>query len=720
MATDNEWIGKTLGSRYKIEKMLGKGGMSAVYKAFDPNLKRVVAVKLIHAHLSQNPEFLGRFETEAAAVAKLRHPNIVQVYDFNHDEGLFYMVLEYIEGETLYDRLHQLKDEGKHLEIKDTIRYALNVSEAVDYAHQKMMYHRDIKPANVMITPQDQAVLMDFGIAKIVGEQAHTAAGNVIGTVRYMAPEQILGQKADHRADIYSTGVMLFEMLAGRAPFEGDSAVSMMKMHLNDPVPDLQELGVQVPANLTAITIRALEKERERRYQTAGEMANALKKALIQYEHKEAELFRTVRLAQDELADLSAPTQQVLVPDQAAPLESTDPGKTRKIGDDRLLEEVQAPAAAQPAKPPSGDPLKTVAVDYEDVKEPGMGQTEQMASGAAPGSQAGVMEAQRAPIPASGAAPGKSASSGKRKLNPLLVGGLIVGAIALVAVLVFAVGMFGGKNETASQATMTNTGVALAAQATTTGVAATNSSEQAAPTQPPAPSEVPTEAPQTTEAPASTEEPAGVVNENPNSTGGTGNPAASQPGEVYFQAEFEDPAEMSLMNIFGDDNTGEAFTADIADGQLQLTVAKEQAALYAEYNLLLENPDVRIETQASKVAGPNSNEIGVICRSSEQGFYFLAYTSAGKWVIYRYQAGTGDNGWNTLASGTSNAILMTNASNQIAGSCAGNQLILEVNGAQIGSATDDVLTTGGYAGAAIWGEFPGLGVNFDYLYANVP
>ncbi len=345
MANNNDWIGKTLGSRYKIEKLLGKGGMSAVYKAFDPNLKRVVAVKMIHAHLSQNPEFLGRFETEAAAVAKLRHPNIVQVYDFNHDEGLFYMVLEFIEGETLYDRLHQLQDEGKRLEIKDAIRYALNVSEAVDYAHQKMMYHRDIKPANVMITPQDQGVLMDFGIAKIVGEQAHTAAGNVIGTVRYMAPEQILGQQADHRADIYSTGVMLFEMLAGRAPFEADSAVSMMRMHLNDPVPDLQELGTQVPANLAAITTRALEKEREKRYQTAGEMANALKKALIQYEHKEAELFRTVRLSQDELADLSAPTQQVAVPEQPAPDGSTDPGKTRIIDEDRLGSAAQVPTA---------------------------------------------------------------------------------------------------------------------------------------------------------------------------------------------------------------------------------------------------------------------------------------------------------------------------------------------------------------------------------------
>jgi len=314
--------------------------------------------------------------------------------------------------------------------------------------------------------------------------------------------------------------------------------------------------------------------------------------------------------------------------------------------------------------------------------------------------------------------------SEKRKLNPLVVGGLIAAGILVVAVLAFALGVFDNQEETASQAAVTNTPAALAAQATATQVQPTKPGEQAAATQaatqPPAPSEVPTEAPQPTEAPASTEEGAGVVNENPDSPGGTGNPAASQTGELFFQVEFEDTADMSLLNIFADDNAGEAFTADIADGQLQLTVAKEQAALYAEFNLLLENPDVRVETQASKVAGPNSNEIGVICRSSEQGFYFLAYTSAGKWVIYRYQDGTGDNGWNTLASGTSNAIQMTDATNQIAGICAGTQLVLEVNGTQIGTATDDVLITGGYAGAAIWGEFPGLGVNFDYLAASVP
>ena len=141
------WIGRTLSGRYRIEAMLGQGGMSAVYKATDPNLKRVVAVKLIHPHLSIDPSFVQRFESEASAVASLRHPNIVQVYDFNNDGGVYYMVLEFIPGETLYDRLRRTSDTGSQLSIADAIKYTVNISDAVGYAHQRGMVHRDIKPA---------------------------------------------------------------------------------------------------------------------------------------------------------------------------------------------------------------------------------------------------------------------------------------------------------------------------------------------------------------------------------------------------------------------------------------------------------------------------------------------------------------------------------------------------------------------------------------------
>ncbi|HRQ24979.1 MAG TPA: serine/threonine-protein kinase, partial [Anaerolineales bacterium] len=171
------WIGKTLSNRYVIEEMLGQGGMSAVYKATDPNLKRVVAVKMIHTHLSNNPDFVKRFEEEAAAVAQLRHHGIIQVHDFNRDDDVYYMVLEFVPGETIQDHLKRLNDAGRRLSPKNAIEYMAGVCDAVDYAHQRGMIHRDIKPANLMLNTHGQVILMDFGIAKIVGSQRHTATG---------------------------------------------------------------------------------------------------------------------------------------------------------------------------------------------------------------------------------------------------------------------------------------------------------------------------------------------------------------------------------------------------------------------------------------------------------------------------------------------------------------------------------------------------------------
>ena len=182
------WIGQTLGGRYRIDEILGQGGMSAVYKAYDPNLKRVVAIKLIHSHLASDPKFVSRFEEEATAVAQLRHPNIVQVFDFNHDGDLYYMVQEFIPGETLQERLRRLSKAGRRMAVTEAIQYTLNICEATGYAHQRDMVHRDIKPANIMLDTHGQAILMDFGIVKIMGGTQHTATGAVVGTALYMPP----------------------------------------------------------------------------------------------------------------------------------------------------------------------------------------------------------------------------------------------------------------------------------------------------------------------------------------------------------------------------------------------------------------------------------------------------------------------------------------------------------------------------------------------------
>ncbi len=280
MSDRPSWIGKTLGGRYRIDELLGQGGMSAVYKAFDPNLKRVVAIKIIHSHLADDARFITRFEEEAKAVAQLRHPNIVQVYDFSHDGDVYYMVQEFIAGETLQQRLKRLRESGRTLGLAEAVQYASQVAQAAGYAHQRGMVHRDIKPANIMIDVHDQAVLMDFGIVKIAGGEQHTATGAVVGTALYLPPELIRGEVPDPRSDIYSLGVTLFETLSGKPPFEADSAMTLLMMHLNDPVPDLRTLRPDAQPALGRVIEKAMAKGREQRYQSMDEFASALKATL--------------------------------------------------------------------------------------------------------------------------------------------------------------------------------------------------------------------------------------------------------------------------------------------------------------------------------------------------------------------------------------------------------------------------------------------------------
>ncbi|MCB8922144.1 MAG: protein kinase [Ardenticatenaceae bacterium] len=271
------WIGQTLNGRYRIEELLGQGGMSAVYKATDPNLRRVVAIKLIHSHLSNNPNFVRRFEEEAAAVAQLRHPNIVQVFDFNHDGETYYIVFEFVPGETLQARLARLSKNGRTLPLNETLQIAASMGDALDYAHKRGLVHRDIKPANIMLNVHNEAILTDFGIVKITGGTQHTATGAVLGTAQYMSPEQIRGTTIDARSDIYSLGVALFEMVGGRPPFTADSAMSLMMMHVTDPVPDLHNIRPDTPPGLVAIIEKALAKDPAQRYQSAAQMVGDLR-----------------------------------------------------------------------------------------------------------------------------------------------------------------------------------------------------------------------------------------------------------------------------------------------------------------------------------------------------------------------------------------------------------------------------------------------------------
>jgi hypothetical protein len=363
------WVGKTVGGRYQVEALLGQGGMSAVYRANDPNLRRPVAIKLIHPHLSSDPNFVGRFKEEAAAVARLRHPNIVQVHDFNSDGDTYYMVMEYLVGETLQTRLKRLNATGRRMPLEEALDMCIQLCEAAGYAHDHELVHRDIKPANVMLTVNGQAILMDFGIVKIIGGDYHTATGATVGTAMYMSAEQIRSERVDDRADIYSLAVTLYEMLSGRPPYLADSAMTLMMMVLNDPLPDVRQTRAGIPETLAAVVHRALAKDPAMRFQTMAEMAAALRQvqaelasapsAPIATEVDESRAGPaaphvgpatvTANRPQAQTARVSAAGQPETAPAAASPRPPTGPIPSAR-------EVIEAPAEPAPARPAAAAP----------------------------------------------------------------------------------------------------------------------------------------------------------------------------------------------------------------------------------------------------------------------------------------------------------------------------------------------------------------------------
>jgi tRNA A-37 threonylcarbamoyl transferase component Bud32 len=272
-------IGKTIG-KYRIVEHLGRGGMAEVYKAYQSNLDRYVAIKMMHAFLADEKEFLTRFEREAKVVATLRHPNIVQVYDFDFEGDVAYMVMEFISGETLKSRMQALEMQGQWVALDDAARIVLAVGSALKYAHERGMVHRDVKPANVMITLEGQVILTDFGIAKIVSTSNLTASGAMVGTPSYMAPEQGMGQPGDERSDIYSLGVMLYQLVLGRLPYDADTPLAVVLKHINEPLPLPKALNPEISDELNAVILKSLEKDPHNRYQKVADLAADLRQAM--------------------------------------------------------------------------------------------------------------------------------------------------------------------------------------------------------------------------------------------------------------------------------------------------------------------------------------------------------------------------------------------------------------------------------------------------------
>jgi tRNA A-37 threonylcarbamoyl transferase component Bud32 len=270
--------GQTLG-RYRVLEQLGRGGMAQVYRAYHPQLDRYVAIKVMRPDLADDEEFLVRFRREARAVAALRHSNIVQVFDFDVQNDVSFMVMELLEGDTLKTRLADYRARGEQMPLGEVARVLIDVLDGLAYAHGEGMIHRDIKPANILLTRRGQAVIADFGVAQIVGGTRYTLSGALLGTLNYMAPEQGMEGKSDARSDIYSLGIVLYEMLTQRTPFDADTPLAILMKHLNDPLPLPRQVNPAIPEPFERIVLKALAKRPDERYQSAAEMAEALHEA---------------------------------------------------------------------------------------------------------------------------------------------------------------------------------------------------------------------------------------------------------------------------------------------------------------------------------------------------------------------------------------------------------------------------------------------------------
>jgi serine/threonine protein kinase len=261
---------------YRIVSPLGEGGMAAVYKAYQANMDRYVALKILPSHLARDPQFVGRFEQEAKMVARLQHTNVLPVFDFGQADGYTYIVMPFVETGTLARLLAQ-----GPLPLPRISQVVSQVASALDYAHAKGVVHRDVKPSNVLLDQPGNCLLTDFGIAKMVeGTTSYTQTGAIVGTPAYMSPEQIRGEKLDGRSDIYSLGIILYEMATGRTPFRAETPPAIFVKHLLDPLPPPHLYNANLPESVERVILKALSKDRKDRFQTAGEMAAALSTAV--------------------------------------------------------------------------------------------------------------------------------------------------------------------------------------------------------------------------------------------------------------------------------------------------------------------------------------------------------------------------------------------------------------------------------------------------------
>jgi serine/threonine protein kinase len=451
-----DWIGQVLGNSYKVISLIARGGMASVYLAQQSSMNRVVAVKILDPNLSSQPEFEKRFQREAQAVALLSHPNILKVFEYGRHEGSIYLAMEYLKGGNLSDRI-----EKAAIAPAETHRILVQIANAIDYAHRKGVVHRDIKPQNILFDETGNAFLTDFGIVKLSSETSPlTQQGSVVGTPAYIAPEHWLGEAADHRVDIYALGVVVYEMLTGKHPFRGETLYTMMKQHVNDPLPPLSSVKPNLPIALDTVLARAMAKSPEQRFNTAALFARAFEGAINVPNISDTTQLKTER-GNPSVKPATGPSQDHIITEQANPIVTTPPAPQNNPDLTSGL-----PAYQPPSADAGNSAGNDVSDDYADEAVAStqpifVGNTAPEAPKAAKNQPAPTpLGAPQAPISARGRISGPQPKPPKTKKDspsnslplPLVLG---IGFVALLGIGLVLLSISGGGQPTSADRTAT-------------------------------------------------------------------------------------------------------------------------------------------------------------------------------------------------------------------------------------------------------------------------
>lgn len=339
--------GQIIAGKYEVLQVVGRGGMGTVYRAFQRNLGRVVAIKMLAEELASDPEFRARFQQEATLVARLNHPNIVSVYDIEEHKSTFCIIMEFLDGESLQAKV----DREGQLAPDFVVDVGIHIARALHHAHQHGVIHRDIKPDNIHITSKGVPKVMDFGIARFIDSKLKTQTGISMGTPKYMSPEQVTGKNIDGQTDLYSLGICLYTALAGRVPFDGDNPIAIATKHLYEQPPAISQFNPDVPLTLERAVMKALEKSKALRYGTGVEMSDALEAAV-------SPLGSTLRIGEIEAVPTTGATQKMASASagarfaQPSPLETTPMEAMTPVNPSRPVPEFEPDLTpAEPARP---------------------------------------------------------------------------------------------------------------------------------------------------------------------------------------------------------------------------------------------------------------------------------------------------------------------------------------------------------------------------------